>query len=149
MLAITWSLAYIMCKQQIDKNEKCRQIAGDFDCHADAAAGCGAHCPMEHILGFTWSHWMPPSSEWLHRIAAVAAMADDFSQKNKTLTKTYFCKPYGRPKPKAIRISYPKLDPLLSSSIKQTPRLELKSLAKFLCIKRYGASMGGPKTLIA
>ena len=93
MLAITWSLAYIMCKQQIDNNEKCRQIAGDFDCHPDAAVGCGAHCPMEHILGFTWSHWMSPSSEWLHRIAAVAAMADDFSQKTKHWQKPIFASP--------------------------------------------------------
>ena len=53
MLTITWSLAYIMCKQQIYNNEKCRQIADDFDCHADVAVQCGAHRLMEHILGFT------------------------------------------------------------------------------------------------
>ena len=38
MLTIAWSLAYIMCKQRIDDNNKCRQIAGNFDCHADATA---------------------------------------------------------------------------------------------------------------
>ena len=53
MMTITWSFAYIMCRQQINSNEKCRQITGDFDCNADAAVQCGAHHPMEHILGFT------------------------------------------------------------------------------------------------
>ena len=49
---------------------------------------------------------------------------------------------YGRLKPKAMRISGPEADPLLSSSMQQdsfkceTLRLELKSLATFLLIKR-------------
>jgi len=47
-------------QKQIDNNEKCRQIGGNFDCHADAAARRGAHRLMEHIQGFTRSHWMPP-----------------------------------------------------------------------------------------
>jgi hypothetical protein len=33
---------------------------------------------MEYIQGFTRSQWMPPSGECSHRIAAVAAMVDDF-----------------------------------------------------------------------
>jgi hypothetical protein len=33
---------------------------------------------MEHIQGFTQSHWMPPSSECLRCIAPTAAMVDDF-----------------------------------------------------------------------
>ncbi len=41
--------SYCSGQQQIDNNNKCRQIAGDFDCHADAAVRRGAHCPMEHI----------------------------------------------------------------------------------------------------
>jgi hypothetical protein len=44
---------------------------------------------MEHIPGFTRSHWMPPLGTCLHRIAAAAAMVDDFGQKHKTLTKIY------------------------------------------------------------
>ena len=45
------------------------------------------------------------------------------------------------PKPKVVRISYPKLDPLLSSSMRQDSfkyitRLELKSWQTFLAIKR-------------
>jgi len=36
----------------------------------------GTHHPMEHIRGFTRSHWMPPSGEYLHRFAPTAAMVD-------------------------------------------------------------------------
>ena len=50
-------------------------------------AGCHL---MEHIQGFTQSHWMPPSGECSHRIAAAAAMVEDFGRKHKTLTKNYF-----------------------------------------------------------
>jgi len=59
----------IMCKQQIDKHEKCRRITGNFDCHADVVVHCGAHLPMEHILGLTQSPWMLPSGDCSHRIA--------------------------------------------------------------------------------
>ena len=78
MLTITWYYTYIMCKQRIDDNKKCRRIAGDFDCHADAAVQCGVHHLMDHILGFTQSQWMPPSGECSHRIAVAAVMVDDF-----------------------------------------------------------------------
>jgi hypothetical protein len=64
--------------------------AGDFDCHADATVRCGVHRLMEHIPGFTRSHWMPPSGECSHRIAVAAAMVDTFGQKHKTRTKNYF-----------------------------------------------------------
>ena len=80
-----------MGNNKITDDVKCRQIAGNFDCHAhaDAAVWCRAHCLMEHIPGFTRSHWMPPSVEWLHHIAVAAAMVDNFGQKHKTLTKIY------------------------------------------------------------
>jgi len=55
-----------------------RQIDDDFGGHGDAAVQCGEHRPMEHIQGFTRSHWMPPSGECLRRIAPAAAMVDDF-----------------------------------------------------------------------
>ena len=46
---------------------------------------CGVHHPMEHITGFTRSHWMPPSGKCLHRISAEAAMVDEFGRKHKTI----------------------------------------------------------------
>jgi hypothetical protein len=54
------------------------RIAGDFDCNADAAVRRVAHRPMEHVQGFTGSHWMPPSGKCLRRIAPAAAMVNEF-----------------------------------------------------------------------
>jgi len=78
ILTITWSLAY-GCGQQLNRRDKkCRQIDDDFDGHGDAVVRRGAHRPMEHIQGFTRSHWMPTSGECLRRIAPAAVMADEF-----------------------------------------------------------------------
>ncbi len=58
----------VVSNNEIDEN-KCRQIDDDFDGHGDAAVRRGAHSPMEHIQGFTRSHWMLPSGECLRCIA--------------------------------------------------------------------------------
>jgi len=78
ILTITWSLACGRGQQPNRRDKKCRQIVDDFDGHSDAAVRRGVHCPMEHIQGFTRSHWMPPSGECLRRIAPTAAMVDEF-----------------------------------------------------------------------
>jgi hypothetical protein len=43
------SFSYVGGQQRIGDNKKCRQFAGGFDCHADAAVQCEAHRPMKHI----------------------------------------------------------------------------------------------------
>ncbi len=78
ILTITWSLAYGCGQQRNQRDKKCRQIDDDFDGHGNASVQRGAHRPMEHIQGFTRSHWMPPSGECLRRIASTAAMVDEF-----------------------------------------------------------------------
>jgi len=80
--------SYVGGQQRIGDNKKCRQIAGDFDCHADAAVRCGAHHLMEHIPGFTRSHWMPPSVECLRRIAPAATMVNEFIENTLNTIKT-------------------------------------------------------------
>jgi hypothetical protein len=70
--------SYVSGQQRIGNNKKCRQIAGDFDCHAYAAVRRGAHRPIEHIQGFTRSHWMLTSGECLRRVAPAATMVDGF-----------------------------------------------------------------------
>ncbi len=80
----------VVANNQIYDNKKCRQIAGNFDGHADAAVWCGTHRPMEHIPGFTRRHWMLPSGKCLHRIAPAAAKVIDFGCKHKSLTKHNF-----------------------------------------------------------
>jgi hypothetical protein len=82
--------SYVGGQRRIGDNKKCRRIAGDFDCHADAAVHCGAHRPMEHILSFTQSHWMSPLGKCLSRITPVAAMVNEFVETTQNTNKTQF-----------------------------------------------------------
>ncbi len=75
-------------QQQIGDKTTCRQISGDFDCHMDAAVQRRSHRPLEHVHGFTWSHWMPPSGECLRCIAPVAVMVDKFVETTQNTNKT-------------------------------------------------------------
>jgi hypothetical protein len=79
-----------VANNEIDNNKKCRQIAGDFDGQAVVAVQCGMHRPMEHMPGFTRSHWMPPSGKCLYRIALAATKVINFGCKNKSITKLNF-----------------------------------------------------------
>jgi hypothetical protein len=66
------------------------KCAGDFDHYADGVVQCRAHRPMEHILGFTRSHWMLPSGECLRRIAPAAAMVDKYIENTQNTNKKLF-----------------------------------------------------------
>ncbi len=78
MLTITWSLAYGCGQQRNQKDKKFREIDDDFDGHhGNAAVQRRAHRPLEHIQGFTQSHWKPPSGKCLCHIAPTAAMVDE------------------------------------------------------------------------
>jgi hypothetical protein len=79
-----------VANNEINDTKKCSQIAGNFDGHADAVVQCGTHCLMEHISGFTRSHWMLPLGKCLPRIAPAAAKVIDFGCKHKSLTKHNF-----------------------------------------------------------
>jgi hypothetical protein len=45
---------------------------------------------MEHIPGFTRSHWMPPLGKCLRRIAPSAATVNEYVENTQTLTKNFF-----------------------------------------------------------
>ena len=82
--------SYVSGQQRIGNNKKCSRIAGDFDCHADAlcAVRRGVHRLIEHIQGFTRSHWMPPSGECLRCIAPAAVMVNKFVETTLNTNKT-------------------------------------------------------------
>ena len=65
-------------RKRIDGNKTCRRIDGNVYCHGDAAVQRGAHRPVEHVQGFTRSHWMPPLVKCLCCIDPAAAMVDEF-----------------------------------------------------------------------
>ncbi len=134
--------SYVSGQQRIGNNKKCRWIAGDFDCHADAAVRRGAHRPIEQIQGFTWSHWMRPLGECLRRIAPAAAMVNKFVETTLNTNKTQLlpCN-YGTFRALVVCENFnPKMDPVLSSLMRQAsfkckmPQLELKSVRSFLAI---------------
>ena len=138
------SFSYVSGWQRINNNEKCRRIAGNFICHGDAAVRRGEHCPMEHIQGFTRSHWMPSSVKSLLHIAPAATMVNKFEWNTQNINKTQLlASNYGTFRLLVVCENFhPKTDPLLSSSMQQasckceTPRFELKISLKFLPIKR-------------
>ena len=51
----------------------CTSIAGHFDGHADALKQYGVHHPIQHVQGYSGSHWMPPSGDYSLHIAPAAA----------------------------------------------------------------------------
>ena len=82
--------SYVGGQQRIGDNKKCRPLAGDLDCHGNAAVRCWAHRPIEHVQGFTGSHWMPPSGKCLRRIAPAVAMVNEFIETTQNTNKTQF-----------------------------------------------------------
>jgi len=98
--------SYVSGQQWIWDNKKCRQIAGDFNFHEDVGVQCRAHGPIEHIQGFTWSHWMLPLGERLHCIALAAAMVDGFVETTLNTNET-------QRSPSKWEFCTPKTDPLL------------------------------------
>jgi hypothetical protein len=63
---------------------KCILSAGHFDGHGGPPVQYKAHCLMQHVEGYSGSHWKPPSGNHLLQIAPAAAKATA----NKTMTKT-------------------------------------------------------------
>ena len=58
---------------------------GHFDCHGGAPEQYIRHCLMQHVQGYTGSHWMVPLGNYLLRIAPAATRATA----NKTTKKKY------------------------------------------------------------
>ena len=54
---------------------KCPSIAGHFDGHGEALKQHMRHLPMQHVQGYTESHWTPLSGDYLLHISLAAARA--------------------------------------------------------------------------
>jgi hypothetical protein len=54
---------------------KCSTAVGHFDGHGGPLVRYEAHCPMQHVQGYSGSHWTPASGNYLLRIAPAAARA--------------------------------------------------------------------------
>jgi hypothetical protein len=89
-MTTTWSLSAVVGDNGIDNDKKCRESAGDFDHYTDTAVQCGVHRPMEHIPGFTRSHWMPPFGKCLNHIAPATPMVDKHVENTQNTNKKLF-----------------------------------------------------------
>jgi hypothetical protein len=52
---------------------KCSSVVGHFDGHGNAPEGYRRHRLMRHVQGYSGSHWMPPSGNYLLCITPAAA----------------------------------------------------------------------------
>jgi hypothetical protein len=67
---------------------KCTSVGAHFEGLGDAPLLCGVHCLMQHVQGYSRSHWMLPSGNYLLCIAPAAAGA---TANKTTMTKyTHF-----------------------------------------------------------
>ena len=68
------SYDYAKQKRRWVTNE-CTFVAGHFDDHVEALKRYMRHCPMQHVQGYSRSHWMPSSGYYSLHIAPAAARA--------------------------------------------------------------------------
>jgi hypothetical protein len=77
-----------MTMAKLSMTIKCASSAGCFDGHGGPPVQYEAHPLMQHVQGYSGSHWMPPSGNYLLLIAPAAARA---TGKQTTMNKyTYF-----------------------------------------------------------
>jgi hypothetical protein len=60
---------------KLTMTNKCTSVVGHFNGHGSVPGQYRQHCPMWHVQGNLGSHWMPPSGNYLLRIALAAARA--------------------------------------------------------------------------
>ena len=63
----------------------CSSVVGHFNGHGGPPVQYEAHCPMQHVQGYSRSHWTPPSGNYLLSISPAAARATG-KQKQSTNT---------------------------------------------------------------
>jgi hypothetical protein len=64
-----------MLRQKNDDGKQSASSVGHVDSHGSAPVQYGVNPLMQHVQGYTGSHWLPPSGNYSLRIALVAAKA--------------------------------------------------------------------------
>jgi hypothetical protein len=80
-------LATVIVDDKINMASTCSSIVGHFDGHGGPSVQYKAHRPMQHVQGYSGSHWTPPSGDYLLCIAPAAARATANKTKTKKCTK--------------------------------------------------------------
>jgi hypothetical protein len=71
---------------EVTMTNKCTSSAGHFDGHSGAPEQYRWHPPMRHVQGYSGSHWMLPSGDYLLPIAPAAARATTNEMTTKKCT---------------------------------------------------------------
>jgi hypothetical protein len=64
---------------------KCTMSTGRFNGHGGAPVQYKVHCPMQHVQGYTGSHWTQPLGNYLLHIAPATTRA---TRKQTTVKNT-------------------------------------------------------------
>ncbi len=80
----------VMVDDNIDDDECMISVVGRLDGHGSAPGQYRGHCPMQHVQGYSGSHWTPASGNYSLRIAPVAARAK--ANGIHTTINKYMCK---------------------------------------------------------
>jgi hypothetical protein len=72
---------------KLTMTNECTLSTSRFDGHGGAPEQYRWHCLMWHVQGYSRSHWMPPSGDYLLRIAPEAAGATANKQQSTNTTK--------------------------------------------------------------
>jgi hypothetical protein len=65
----------------------CSSVVGHFDGHGSPLVQYEAHRPMQHVQGYSRSHWTLPLNNYLLRIAPAAARATANKMTTKNVPK--------------------------------------------------------------
>jgi hypothetical protein len=65
----------------------CSSIVGRFDSHGGPPVQIKVHRPMQHVQGYSGSHWTPPSGNYSLYIAPAATRATANETTMKKCTK--------------------------------------------------------------
>jgi hypothetical protein len=84
-------LATVIVDDEINNSINMFLHLGHFKCHGGLPVQYEVHCLMQHVQGYSGSHWMPPSGNYLLHIAPAATRATA----NKTTTTTKKAKKTG------------------------------------------------------
>jgi hypothetical protein len=63
----------------------CTSVAANFDGLADMLVLCSVHHPMQHVQGYSRSHWMLPLGNYSLRFAPEAAGMTANKQKDEKM----------------------------------------------------------------
>jgi hypothetical protein len=74
-----------MTMAKLPMTNECISSAGRFNGHGSVPEQYRRHCPMQHVQGYSESHWMLPLGDYLLRIAPAATRATG----NQTTLKKY------------------------------------------------------------